>query len=133
MGQLHPEWQQKYDLPEKTYLFELALESLVNLPKLDIKLPTKFPPLRRDISVAVDKDIKVGEIIKAVNRAKIDRLIEFRPFDIYEGSGVGDSKKSIAFLILMQDTYKTLEDEEVNNVVDKVFVILKTKFNATLR
>tara|TARA_B110000261_G_scaffold87303_1_gene99720 strand:- start:62 stop:2422 length:2361 start_codon:yes stop_codon:yes gene_type:complete len=133
MGQLHPEWQQKYDLPEKTYLFELALESLVNLPKLDIKLPTKFPPLRRDISVVVDKDIKVGEAIKAVNCAKIDRLIEFRPFDIYEGSGVGDSKKSIAFLILMQDTYKTLEDEEVNNVVDKVFAILKTKFNATLR
>ena len=133
MGQLHPEWQQKYDLPEKTYLFELELESLINLPKIDIKLPAKFPPLRRDISVVVDKDIKVGEIINVVNHAEINRLIEFRPFDIYEGSGIGDGKKSIAFLILMQDTYKTLEDEEVNTVVDKILTILNTNFNATLR
>ena len=133
MGQLHPEWQQRYDLPQKTYLFELTIESLVNLPKINIKLPTKFPPLRRDIAVIVDQDINAGEIIKAVKSQEINRLIDFYPFDIYEGSGIENNKKSIAFLILMQDTYKTLEDEEVANVVDKVLDILKNKFNAKLR
>jgi len=133
MGQLHPKWQQKYDLAERAYLFELSMESLINIPKVDIKLPTKFPPLRRDISVVVDRSISAGVIVSAVKSQAIDRLVDFYPFDIYEGNGVENNKKSIAFLILMQDTYKTLEDKEVSNVVDKVLEILKNKFNASLR
>ena len=133
VGQLHPAWQQKYELPEKTYVFELEIEKLVNLPNLDIKLPTKFPPVRRDISVVVDTDIAVGDMVKAVKSQIIERVIDFYPFDIYEGKGIEESKKSIAFLILMQDTYKTLEDEEVTKIVNQVLDILKNKFKAKLR
>ena len=133
LGQLHPAWQQKYELTGKTYLFELSMESLINSKDVKIKLPSKFPPLRRDISVLVDKDINVGGMVSEVSAQAVNGVIDFYPFDIYEGKGIEKDKKSIAFLILMQDTYKTLEDEEVNNVVDKVFAILKTKFNATLR
>ena len=133
VGQLHPVWQQKYELLGKTYLFELSIEKLVNLPDVDIKLPTKFPPLRRDISVVVDIDIKVGDMVKEVKSRIIDRVVDFYPFDIYEGKGIEDNKKSIAFLILMQDTYKTLEDEEVSNIVNQVLDILQNKFKAKLR
>ena len=133
LGQLHPAWQQKYELTGKTYLFELSMESLVNTKELAIKLPSKFPPLRRDISVLFDKDIKVGEIVDEVNSQGIDGVIEFYPFDIYEGEGVEKNKKSIAFLILMQDTYKTLKDEDTNNIVSQVVEVLKNKFKATLR
>ena len=133
VGQLHPAWQQKYELLGKTYLFELSIEKLVNLPDVDIKLPTKFPPLRRDISVVVDIDIKVGDMVKEVKSRIIDRVVDFYPFDIYEGKGIEDNKKSIAFLILMQDTYKTLEDEEVSNIVNQVLDILQNKFKAKLR
>lgn len=100
---------------------------------MDIKLPTKFPPLRRDISVVVDIDIKVGDMVKEVKSRIIDRVVDFYPFDIYEGKGIEDNKKSIAFLILMQDTYKTLEDEEVSNIVNQVLDILQNKFKAKLR
>jgi phenylalanyl-tRNA synthetase beta chain len=133
VGQLHPAWQQKYELLGKTYLFELSIEKLVNLPDVDIKLPTKFPPLRRDISVVVDIDIKVGDMVKEVKSRIIDRVVDFYPFDIYEGKGIENNKKSIAFLILMQDTYKTLEDEEVSNIVNQVLDILQNKFKAKLR
>ena len=133
VGQLHPAWQQKYELPGKTYVFELSMETLVNLPDVDIKLPTKFPPVRRDISVVVDLDIKVGDMVKAVKSQEIKRVIDFYPFDQYEGKGIEDNKKSIAFLILMQDTYKTLEEDEVSKIVNQALDILKNKFKAKLR
>ena len=101
LGQLHPAWQQKYELTGKTYLFELSMESLVNTKELAIKLPSKFPPLRRDISVLFDKDIKVGEIVDEVNSQGIDGVIEFYPFDIYEGEGVEKNKKKYC----ISDTY----------------------------
>ena len=133
LGQLHPAWQQKYELPGKVYLFELLMENLVNLQKLDTKLATKFPPVRRDISVVVDSHIRIGDIVNEVKSQDINRVIDFYSFDVYEGVGIENNKKSIAFLILMQDTYKTLEDKEVNIVVDQVLAILKSKFKAKLR
>ena len=133
LGQLHPAWQQKYELTGKAYLFELSIESLIKTVEVEIKLPSKFPPLRRDISVLVDKDINVGEIVNEINSQEIDRVIDFYPFDIYEGNGIESNKKSLAFLILMQDTYKTLEDEEVSNIVNQVLDILQNKFKASLR
>jgi phenylalanyl-tRNA synthetase beta chain len=133
MGQLHPAWQQKYELTGKTYLFELSMESLINSKDAKIKLPSKFPPLRRDISVLVDKNINVVEMVNEVSAQAIDGVIDFYPFDIYEGKGIEKDKKSIAFLILMQDNYKTLEDEEVNKIVNRVLVILQNKFKVSLR
>jgi phenylalanyl-tRNA synthetase beta chain len=64
---------------------------------------------------------------------KISNLIEFQPFDIYEGEGVEKDKKSIAFLILIQDTYKTLEDTDIAKVVDQVVAVMEGKYNAKLR
>jgi len=133
LGQLHPAWQQKYELIGKTYLFELSMESVIDVEDLKINLPSKFPPLRRDISVLVDRNVNVGDIVNEVKAQIDDRVIDFYPFDIYEGKGIENSKKSIAFLILMQDTYKTLEDEEVSEIVNKVLDILKNKFKASLR
>jgi len=133
LGQLHPGWQQKYELTGKAYLFELTMESLINTEGLKITLPSKFPPLRRDISVLVDRNVNVGEIVDEVNSQTIDRVIDFYPFDIYEGKEIENNKKSIAFLILMQDTYKTLEDEDINKITNQVINILQNKFKASLR
>ena len=133
LGQLHPAWQQKYELTGKAYLFELSMESLINTETLKIKLPSKFPPLRRDISVLVDRHVNAGEIVDEVNSQGIDRVIDFYPFDIYEGKEIENNKKSIAFLILMQDTYKTLEEEDINNITNQVIDILQKKFKASLR
>jgi phenylalanyl-tRNA synthetase beta chain len=114
-------------------LFELKVSELIKLPDTKFQMPVKYQSVRRDISVVVDKNISVGNIVNTVNEAKFDNLIEFYAFDVYEGSGIEDNKKSIAFLILMQDTYKTLEDKEVNNTVNQVLSLLKDKFNAQLR
>jgi len=90
-------------------------------------------PVRRDISVLIDKNIAVGDIVATIKSLNIRNLIDFYPFDLYEGSGIDNNKKSIAFLILMQDTYKTLEENEVTRIVDQVLSILQSNFSATLR
>ena len=133
LGHLHPVWQQKYDLTEPTFIFEFRLDALQNRSLNDIELPSKLIPVRRDIAVIVDQELLVQDMVSAVNEAKISRLIEFAPFDLYQGQGIDKNKKSIAFLILMQDTYKTLEDSDVTKIVDQVLEILQSKFSATLR
>ena len=86
-----------------------------------------------DISVVVDKDISVGDMIFAIKREKIDFITEIKAFDVYEGENIEKDKKSIAFLILMQDTYKTLEEDQVNNSVKNALKVLQKQFKATLR
>ena len=109
LGQLHPSWQQQYEIPKKTYLFEIDIKKLSQTTHNPYTIPSKFIPIRRDVSLVMNKDVVVGEAIEAVYGMKISNLIEFQPFDIYEGEGVEKDKKSIAFLILIQDTYKTLD------------------------
>jgi phenylalanyl-tRNA synthetase beta chain len=81
----------------------------------------------------MNKDVVVGEAIKSVYAKQIPGLIELQAFDIYEGEGIEKGKKSIAFLILIQDTYKTLEDSDITNVVDQVIKVMESNYEAKLR
>jgi phenylalanyl-tRNA synthetase beta chain len=133
VGNLHPSWQQKFELPRDTYLFELNTNVFNDLKDLSYFIPGKFIPVRRDISVLIDKEIVVGDVVKYIYSRKIKNLVKFEPFDIYQGDGIENNKKSIAFLILIQDTYKTLEDNDVSKIVDQVINSLENKFCAKLR
>jgi len=72
-------------------------------------------------------------MVQVVKKAKINNLREIMVFDVYEGENIEKDKKSIAFLILMQDTYKTLEEEQVNNIVKNALKVLQQQFDANLR
>jgi len=133
LGRVHPAWQQHFELTGSTYLFEFTLEAIKHKKIKKINIPSKFNPIRRDIAVIIDKDISVGDLVKAIKHEGIPRLVDFYPFDLYEGDGIEDGKKSVAFLILMQDTYKTLADQDVNKIGESILVVLKNKFSAKLR
>jgi len=133
LGRIHPAWQQHYELTGSTYLFEIKLEALIHKKRKKINIPSKFNPIRRDIAVIIDKDISTGDLVIAIKHEGIPRLVDFYPFDLYEGDGIEEGKKSVAFLILMQDTYKTLADQDVNKIVESILVVLKNKFSAKLR
>jgi len=133
LGRIHPAWQQHFELTGSTYLFEFTLEALKHKKIKEINIPSKFNPTRKDIAVIIDKDISVGDLVRAIKHEAIPRLVDFYPFDLYEGEGVKEGKKSVAFLILMQDTYKTLEDQDVNKIVEGVLAVLENKFSAKLR
>ena len=133
LGRIHPAWQQHYELTSNIYLFEVTLDALIHKKVKKIDIPSKFNPIRRDIAVIIDKNISTGELVKAIKNEAIPRLVDFYPFDLYEGSSIEEGKKSVAFLILMQDTYKTLADQDVNKIVESILVLLKNKFSAKLR
>jgi phenylalanyl-tRNA synthetase beta chain len=94
---------------------------------------SKFIAVRRDIAVVVDGGVEVGTMVDAVIAAKIPLLQKIQLFDIYQGKGVEDGKKSLAFLILMQDTYKTMVDSEVDAAMVDLLKLLENKFGAQLR
>lgn len=133
LGKLHPKWQQAYDLPKSTILFELEIDLLLDKQLAHYEEVSKFLPVRRDVAVVVAENIDVQEIIDAVYAAKIPLLQKMQLFDIYQGKGIDDDKKSLAFLILMQDTHKTMVDKEVDDAMATLIQLLQTKFNAQLR
>jgi phenylalanyl-tRNA synthetase beta chain len=133
LGKLHPKWQQQYELPRGAILFELDAEPLLSraLPQYQ-ELP-KFPPVRRDIAVIVDEKVPVQAILDTVRNAKISLLHSVAPFDLYKGKGIAEGKKSLAFLVLMQDTQKTLTDAEADEVVARVLDLMARQHGAELR
>jgi phenylalanyl-tRNA synthetase beta chain len=133
MGKLHPKWQQHFSLPKAPFLFELKIEKLLEDKAFKYEEISKFLPVRRDIAVVVDASVEVNSILDAVYKAQIPFLNKIALFDLYQGKGIAENKKSVAFLILMQDTSKTLVDSEADSSVSKIVELLEKQFGATLR
>lgn len=133
LGELHPHWQKKFDLPKPVILFELTLGAL--LPR---SLPyaheiSKYPPVRRDIAVIVDNEINVQTLLAALQENKPEMVTEIALFDMYRGKSVDENKKSLAFKIMLQDVEKTLTDEDVDKTIVQLLDVLEQKFGAILR
>ena len=133
IGKLHPKWQQKYDLPKSATLFELEARLLLSTALPVYEEVSKFIAVRRDIAVVVDDSVEAGAIIDAVVAAKISLLQKIQLFDIYQGKGIEGGKKSLAFLILIQDTHKTIVDSEAEAAMAELLKLLEDKFGAQLR
>ena len=133
IGKLHPKWQQKYDLPKSATLFELEARLLLSTALPVYEEVSKFIVVRRDIAVVVDDSVEAGAIVDAVVAAKISLLQKIQLFDIYQGKGIEGGKKSLAFLILIQDTHKTIVDSEAEAVMAELLKLLEDKFGAQLR
>ena len=133
VGKLHPKWQQHFSLPKAPFIFELKIEKLLEDKAFKYEEISKFLPVRRDIAVVVDDSVEVDSILDAVYKAKIPFLNKIALFDLYQGKGIAENKKSVAFLILMQDTSKTLVDSEADSSVSKIVELLEKQFGATLR
>ena len=135
LGEVHPDVSENYGVDENCYLAELNLDLLFEYAKTDKKykaLP-KFPAVTRDIALLVDDEILVQEIEDTIRRAggNLDEKVEL--FDIYKGAQIPEGKKSIAYAIAYRDEKKTLTDNDVNKVHDKILRSLEHKLGATLR
>lgn len=133
IGELHPAWQGKYDLPAVPVLFEVDFQALAGRSIPSYVGISKFPAVWRDLAAVFDENTTYQAILDAVNAQKPSIISEFAVFDIYRGSTVGNGKKSLAFRMLVQDTDKTLTDAEVDSAVSAITKILQNQFNAKLR
>jgi len=133
IGELHPRWQQKYDLPAAPVLFELDHDTINRRGLPACSEISKFPLVRRDIAAEVDEDLGYQVILEELQRNPPPFVTDIGLFDIYRGTGVEKGKKRLAFRVLLQDTRRTLTDAEVESAVSRLREVLKLKFNAKLR
>jgi len=133
IGELHPRWQHKYDLPAAPILFELDFEAICARGLPSAHEISRFPVVRRDIAAELDEGIAYQTILEALRRSQPPLVTEIGLFDMYRGTGVEKGKKSLAFRVLFQDTRRTLTDAEVESAVSQIRAVLQEKFNAKLR
>jgi len=133
IGELHPQWQRKYELPGPAVLFELEAEALerVALPRAEV--PSRFPAVIRDIAVLVDSGTTAQALLDAISAEQPGIVRHVGVFDLYQGSGLPSGRKSLAFRVVMQDTERTLTDAEADEARNAIVALLSRKFSATLR
>jgi phenylalanyl-tRNA synthetase beta chain len=133
IGELHPEWVQKYDLVLAPVVFEVDLDALraARLPAY-VEV-SKFPPVVRDLAVLVDQKVTLQAMLSALDASRPPLVQEIQLFDVYTGKGVEPGQKSLAFRIVMQDTQKTLQDADVESAMSRVLETLEKNFAARRR
>ena len=142
IGELHPRWLQKYDLPQAPILFEIEADALIERSLPVPSEVSKFPPVRRDIAVVVDQKIEVQTLLDELENARsepackhVTRVAlfdEFRPKSSTSG-GLGAHEKSLAFRVTLQDTGGTLQDETVETAIKTLVDRLARVHGARLR
>lgn len=135
IGELSPRVQENYRLTERVYIFSLnlaALFPLVNLVKQYQQLP-KHPAVERDMALLVRQETAAAELCQVITEAGGALLKEVGLFDVYQGERVSAGYKSLAYSLRFQAPDRTLTDEEVNAVFDKICANLKNKLDAELR
>lgn len=134
IGKLHPEYAKRYDLTN-TYVFELEVEKLEKSRRIlkKVKEVNKFPLAIRDIAVVLDDKVLASDVLKAVNKMGKRMLVSSNIFDLYKGTPLDDTQKSLAIKLVFSDPKRTLETNEVDLRVAEILGVLKSKFNAKLR
>ena len=127
IGELHPQWQQQYDLPQPAVWFEVEQDALLQAGLPKITEVSRLPIVRRDIAVLVDESITAQSLLEALQAENAPNVVELALFDLYRGKGVAEGKKSLAFRVLLQDTQKTLTDIEVDKSILRLIAVLHQK------
>jgi len=133
IGELHPEWVQKYDLPQAPVLFEVDFATVKTAGVPAYAEVSKFPPVIRDLAVVVDQSTALQTLLDALKGQLPTLIQDIQLFDVYAGKGVAENKKSLAFRIVMQDTQRTLLDSEVDAAMQQLVSCLEQAFGAQLR
>jgi phenylalanyl-tRNA synthetase beta chain len=133
VGALHPSLQQQLDIPQSVYLFEVRLSSLLKARIPAFTSLSKFPEVRRDLALLVDRDLAADKLLAAVKEQAGEHLIDLKVFDVYMGKGIDPHRKSVAMGLTFQHPSRTLNEDEINASIDSIVQYLGANFSATLR
>ncbi|HEV2979022.1 MAG TPA: phenylalanine--tRNA ligase subunit beta [Casimicrobiaceae bacterium] len=133
LGELHPRLVRAFELPQAPVVFELAMAPLSRRPKPSAQTVSKLPVVRRDLAVVIDEAIPVQSVLDALVAAKPASVERLALFDVYRGPRIGVGKKSLAILVLMQDTARTLTDAEIDAAVLSLLRVIQDRFGGALR
>ena len=130
IGKIHPKVEK-----DDVYVLEIDLDRLLSkrVGKMKYKEISKFPNIKKDLSIVVDKKISAQEIGMKIKKLAGSLLESSEVFDVYTGTGIEDDKKSISFALTLGKGDRTLTDDEINEVMNKIIAGLEKDIKAELR
>lgn len=149
-GALHPEIQAQLEIDTEVCLFELYLDKIPERNELRYEEVSKFPVVKRDLSILVDKDIPIADLLNSVNgvnlniethlsaeeseaRGEVKLLTDLELVDVYQGDPVPEGKKSVTLGLTFQRISDTLINQQVDSMMSRILDSLYREFNAQLR
>jgi len=132
LGRLHPTVEKHYGI-DNVFAFEINLDAALNAQLPNFETVSRFPSIKRDLSVLVDQDLPVANVIQSLRDELGSVLSKVELFDLYRGQGVADDAKSISLSLVLQHQDKTMTDEEAETLMGCALTLLETKWGATLR
>ena len=135
IGELLPDVIDNLDLKERTAIFQLDVDKLMQYIELERRyeeLP-RYPASERDLALLVDKDVAAVDLQRSIRDRGGKLLKNVEIFDLYQGERIPEDKKSLAFRLVFQAGDRTLTDEEVNEKIDGIIRELEEKFSAKIR
>jgi phenylalanyl-tRNA synthetase beta chain len=133
VGAMHPQAISKLNINITPYLFELETDSAFEACVPEFTPVSRYPFVRRDLSVVMDEEVTAERLAQEVRAAAGDLLEELRIFDVYRGSGVDSGRKSVALGLILQETSRTLTDNDADVVVQAVISRLEHELQAKIR
>lgn len=129
LGKLHPL------VAKDVYAFEINLSTLkeIRVGSIKFKEINKFPTIEKDMAFIVDKNVLSEDIAKEIKKTGGKLVTSVNIFDVYEGANIGINNKSIAFNVTFEDYNKTLTDEEITPIFNKIIDNIESRFNAKIR
>ena len=129
IGRIHPVLSK-----DDIYLFEISMDALmISVKPLKYKEVSKYPSINKDLAFIVKKDVSSNEISEVIKKSGGRLLTNIEVFDVYTGEKVENDEKSVAYALTFNDPTKTLKEEEVNTLFEKIIKDVESKLNAKLR
>ena len=130
IGRVHPSVRK-----DEVYVLELSLNKLMdfNVKSIKHKEPSIYPSISKDLSFVMKKDVESKIIKSQIKKSGTRLLTNVSEFDVYIGENVKDDEKSIAYNLTFNDPTRTLNDNEINEIIDRIVKDVEEKCNATLR
>ena len=135
LGQIHPDVCRAFGLEAETYCAELDTVLLLEIEGAEptyTPLP-RFPAITRDIAVVCGEGVTVGELTECIRGAGAQVLKGVKLFDVYQGVGIPQGKKSVAFSLTLRSDESTLTDDHAQEAVELILNALRTKLDAVIR
>jgi phenylalanyl-tRNA synthetase beta chain len=133
MGAVHPAHEKAFGLSGRTFVFEVQLDAVMQARLPAASAISKFPSNRRDLALLVEQSVNAGDLIKCIEKIGANQLVGVDLFDVYQGKGIAEGKKSIAIGVTLQDQSRTLEEKEIAATIDAMVAALQSEFMASLR
>ena len=135
LGMVKPAFLKDFGIKQSVFYAELDSALLFNAanPKLVVREVPRFPEVRRDLSLVLDKQIRFDDVRKLVEATEKQLLKDLIAFDVYEGKNIPEGKKAYALGFILQDETKTLTDQEIDNTMNRLMAVLENQLGAQIR